>query len=49
MINQRFVDPEDKFVYRDNGVKMEKGVGQFLVKKVYSLQTVVTNTSATNL
>ena len=49
MINQRFFDHEQRFMYEDDGTQIEKTVEQFLAKKAYSLQTVVTNTSGTNL
>jgi hypothetical protein len=36
-------------MYEDDGTQIEKLVDEFLVKKPYTLQTVVTNTSGTNL
>jgi hypothetical protein len=49
MINQRFFNPLERYAYEDDGTQIEKLVDEFLLKKVYTLQTVVTNTSGTNL
>ena len=48
-LNQRFFDPSDKYYYEDDGTKIEKEVGEFIVKRPYCLQTLITNTSGTNL
>ena len=49
MINHRFFDPFDQFHYEDDGLQVEKEVEEFVIHRQYSLQTVVTNTSGTNL
>ncbi len=49
LINQRFFNPLERYAYEDDGTQIEKLVEKFLVNKVYTLQTVVTNTSGTNL
>ena len=49
MINQRFFDPNDQFIYEEDGTAIEKEVDEFIVRKLYTFQTVVTNTSGTNL
>lgn len=49
MINHRFFDPYDQFHYEDDGLKVEKEVEEFVIHRQYSLQTVITNTSGTNL
>ncbi len=49
LINQRFFDPDVKYTYEDDGTQIEKTVDEFLVKKPYTLQTIITNTSGTNL
>lgn len=49
LINQRFFNPDERYTYEDDGTQIQKLVDEFIVKKSYSLQTVVTNTSGTNL
>jgi hypothetical protein len=49
MINQRFFNPLERYTYEDDGTQIEKHVDEFLTNKVYTLQTVITNTSGTNL
>lgn len=39
----------ERYTYEDDGTQIEKLVDEFLVKKPYTLQTIVTNTSGTNL
>lgn len=47
-INQRFLDPNNMHTFED-GLRIEKEVEEFVVKRPYICQTVVTNTSATPL
>lgn len=49
MINQRFFDPYNRYIYEEDATAIEKEVSEFIVRKVYSYQTVVTNTSGTQL
>jgi hypothetical protein len=49
LINQRFIDPVNKFSYEEDGTEIEKEVEEFIVRKPYIAQTVVTNTSGTTL
>ena len=48
-LNQRFFNPFDKYYYEDDGTQIEKEVDEFIVKRPYCLQTLITNTSGTNL
>jgi hypothetical protein len=43
-MNQRFLDPENKNIFED-GMLIEREVEEFIVKRPYLSQTVVTNTS----
>ena len=47
-INQRFLDPSNMYTFED-GLRVEREVEQFVVKRPYICQTVVTNTSGTPL
>ena len=49
MLNQRFFNPDDMYYYEDDGTRIEKEVKQFLISKTYMLQTLVTNTSGSQL
>ena len=49
MVNHRFFDPKDQYMYEDDGTRMEKEVKQFIYLTPYSLETVVTNISGTEL
>lgn len=49
MINHRFFDPSDQYSYEEDGTAVEKEVDEFVVRKQYSLQTLVTNTTGNGL
>ena len=47
-MNQRFLDPQNKYIYED-GLQIEREVEEFVINRPYICQTVVTNTSGTPL
>jgi hypothetical protein len=49
LISQRFFDPSNQFDFEEDGTKLEKGVREFVKDKVYTFETVVTNTSVATL
>lgn len=50
-LNHRFYDPYDQFIYTEDGLKEEKCVpnDEFKPLKIYSIQTIITNTSGNSL
>ena len=48
-LNQRFFNPHDQYAYEDDGTRVEKAVEEYIVRRPYCLQTLITNTSGTNL
>jgi hypothetical protein len=44
-LNQRYIDPANEYTYEEDGTEVEREVNEFIVKKPYISQTVVTNTS----
>ena len=48
-LNQRFFNPNDQYSYEDDGTRVEKSVDEYIVRRPYCLQTLITNTSGTNL
>jgi hypothetical protein len=49
LVNQRFFDPSDPYINEEDGTKLEKNVTEFLKDKIYTCQTVITNTSVASL
>lgn len=49
LLNQRFFNPDDRYYYEEDGTRIEKETVQFVVRKPYCIQTLITNTSGTKL
>jgi hypothetical protein len=49
LINQRFFNPDDRYYYEEDGTRIEKETDQFIVRRPYCVQTLITNTSGTKL
>ena len=49
LMNQRFFNPDDRHFYEDDGTQVEKEVKEFVRRRPYSVQTLITNTSGNNL
>lgn len=49
LMNQRFFNPDDRHYYEEDGTKIEKEVKEFIRRRPYCVQTLVTNTSGTSL
>lgn len=48
-MSQRFYDPENQYYYEEDGTQVEKEIREFVRKKPYCVQTLITNTSGTSL
>lgn len=49
LMNQRFYDPLNRYSYEEDGTQVEREIEEFIIGKPYIVQTVITNTSGTNL
>jgi hypothetical protein len=49
IMNQRFVDNANRYIVEEDGTRIEREVEEFITKKPYVSQTIVTNTSGTAL
>jgi hypothetical protein len=49
LVSQRFFDPSDPYINEEDGTKLERNVTEFLKDKMYTCQTVITNTSVASL
>lgn len=49
VLNQRFFDPKNRYRFDEDGAQTEREVDCFLVQKPYTLQTLLTNISGSNL
>lgn len=49
LMNQRFYDPLNRYSYEEDGTQVEREIEEFIIGKPYIAQTVITNTSGTNL
>ena len=48
-LNQRFFDPKNRYIFDEEGTQIEKEVSTFLIQKPYTVQTLITNLSGSNL
>jgi hypothetical protein len=49
LVTQRFFDPADRYVFSEDGSKIDKFLEEFVVGKVYGCQVIVTNTTSNTL
>lgn len=49
IMSQRFVDEGNRYLVEEDGTRVEREPDEFIVRKSYISQTIVTNTSGTAL
>lgn len=49
LVSNRFIDPNDKYIYEEDGSRIDKEVDEFIAGKEYCVETLVTNLSSLNV